>query len=87
MIYNFFYLKCAINLNENCRVTCRKTKMCPLNITILHKFLYGFTKRSTKYLFFKKKISHEKRWKYVLLLRLKPNLKKTGYTEKKGAGF
>ena len=49
-----------MNLNENCRVTCRKTKMCPLNITLLHKFLYGFTKRNTKYLFLQKNLTRKK---------------------------
>ena len=38
VIYNFFYFKCTINLNENFRKTCRKTKMCPFNLTFLRKF-------------------------------------------------
>ena len=34
--------------------------MCPLNITLLHKFLYGFTKRSTKYMFLQNKSNTKK---------------------------
>ena len=48
MIYNIFYFKCAINLNDNFRITWRKAKICPLNITVLYKFFYGITTRSTK---------------------------------------
>ena len=43
MILNFFYFKCAINLIDNCRVICRKTKMCPFNITFIHKLLHRIT--------------------------------------------
>ena len=38
MSYIFFYFKCAININDNFRITCRKTKMSPLNITLFTSF-------------------------------------------------
>ena len=45
MIYNFFYFKCAVNLNDNFRITCRKMKMTPLNITFLEKiFVWNYNK-------------------------------------------
>ena len=57
MIYYFFYFKCAINLNDSCRIICRKTKMCPLNITFLHTFLYRIAIKSMKSLFLKKNLT------------------------------
>ena len=56
MIYSFFYFKCTISLNDNCRITCRKTKMCPLNITFLHKPLYRITTTILKSLFLQKNL-------------------------------
>ena len=86
MIYNFFYFKCTINLNENFRKTCRKTKMCPFNLTFLRKFLYRITTRSTKSLFLQncltKKIS-----KCLRVVRFKPNVRKTAHPEKKQLDF
>ena len=60
MIDNFFYLKCAINLNDKFRIICRKTQIYHLNITILHKFLCTITKRSTKNLFLHKNLRRTK---------------------------
>ena len=60
MIYNFSYRKYAININDIFRITWKKTKMCPLNITILHKFLSRITKRSTKNLFLHKNLRTKK---------------------------
>ena len=57
MIYNFFYFNCKINLIDNCRVICRKTKMCPLNITFLHKFLHRIIIKSMKSSFLHKKFN------------------------------
>ena len=54
MIYNFFCFKCGINLIDNCRIICRKTKMCHFNITFLHKFLYRITITSMESFFYKK---------------------------------
>ena len=53
--FNYFHFKCAINLRENCKIMCRKTKTCSLNITFLHKFLYRVSIRSMKSLFLSKK--------------------------------
>ena len=47
-------------------------KMCPLNITIFHQFLYRITTGSTKSLF---------------LHRFEPNVKKTGCTKKSRLTF
>ena len=54
MIHKFFYFKCAINLNENCVIICRKMKLCPLNITFLHKFLYRISMMTMKRWFLQK---------------------------------
>ena len=44
-----------MNLNDNCRIICRKTKMCPLNITFLHKvFVLNCNKEFEKLVFNKK---------------------------------
>ena len=51
----FSYFKYPIKLRANCRINCRKTITCPLNITFLHKFLYRFTMRSMKNVFLMKK--------------------------------
>ena len=86
MIYNFFYFKCTINLNENFRKTCRKTKMCPFNLSFLCKFLYRITTRSRKSLllqnYLTKKIS-----KCLRVVRFKPNVRKTAHPEKKQLDF
>ena len=57
MIYNFFCFKCGINLTDNCRIICRKTKMCHFNITFLHKFLYRITITSMESLFLQKNLT------------------------------
>ena len=57
MIYNFFCFKCGINLIDNCRIICRKTKMCHFNITFLHKFLYRITITSMESLFLQKNLT------------------------------
>ena len=44
----FSYFKYPIKLQANCRINCRKTITCPLNITFLHKFLYRVTMTSMK---------------------------------------
>ena len=59
-IYIFLYFKCIINLNDNCRIICRKMKMCLLNITSLHTFLYRITTRKTKSLFLHKNLTRKK---------------------------
>ena len=59
MIDNFFYFKCAINLNDNCRIICRKTKMSSLNVTLLYRFLYRISIKGIKSLFFTEK-SHKR---------------------------
>ena len=56
---NFFDFKCAINVNDKCRVTCRKTKMCPLNITFLHKPFYKIVIKSLKSLFLHKNLTRK----------------------------
>ena len=57
MIYNFFCFKCAINLNDSHSIICRKMKICPLNITFLHKFLYRIPIKSMKSLFLQKNLT------------------------------
>ena len=47
-IFNYFYFMCAINLRDNCKTICSKTKTCPLNITFLYKFLYRVISISMK---------------------------------------
>ena len=86
MIYNFFYFKCTINLNENFRKTCRKTKMCPFNLRFLRKFLYRITTRSTKSLFLQNYLT-KKLSKCLLVVRFKPNVRKTAHPEKKQLDF
>ena len=82
MTYNFFSFICAINLNDNLRITCRKTKICLFNFRFLHTFLYRITTRSTKSLFLQnyltKKIS-----KCLRVVRFKPNVRKTAHPVKK----
>ena len=51
MIYNCFSFNYAINCNDNCRIICSKTKICPLNITFLQKILYRIVINSMKNLF------------------------------------
>ena len=45
-----------IKLYANCRINCRKTIACPLNITFIHKLSYRVTMRSMKSLFLMKKL-------------------------------
>ena len=56
MIYSFFHFKCTVNLNGNCRITSRKTKICPFNITFLYKPLYRITTTILKSLFLQKNL-------------------------------
>ena len=55
-LLSFFYFKCAIHLNDNFKITCRKAKMSTLKITFLHRFFDRFTTRSTKTLSLHKNI-------------------------------
>ena len=59
-IFNFFYFKCTIDLIDNIKITCRKSKMCLLNITFLHKLFYRITTRITKSLFLHKTLARKK---------------------------
>ena len=61
MICNFSYFRCAINLNDDFRITCRKTKMCILNITFSHKLLCRIARDSTKSLFLNKNLGRKKK--------------------------
>ena len=54
---NFFFFKCALNLNENFRITIRKTKICPLHIRFLHMFWYRITIGRAKTLFLLKNLT------------------------------
>ena len=36
---------CATELSANCGLIWRKTNICPLNISFLHKFLYSYSKK------------------------------------------
>ena len=55
----FFYFKCAISLNENCRIRFRKMKMCPLDIVFLHKVLYRIAIKCRESLFLQKNLTRE----------------------------
>ena len=57
MIYNVFYFKCGINVNDNFRRTCKKTTKSALNITLLDKFIYRIIARSTKSLLLHKNLT------------------------------
>ena len=52
----FSYFNYPIKLHGNCRINCRKTITCSLNITFLHKLFYRVTMRSMKSLFLMKKL-------------------------------
>ena len=57
IIYNFFYFKCGINLNDKCRIICRRTKMSHLHITFFHKSLHSITTSSPESLFLQKNLT------------------------------
>ena len=78
-----FYFKCAINVNDYCKVTCRKTKMLTIIKRFLPKFLYKITTRKTKGFLLHKNLKKKGKSKYLLLLRFKPNVGRTAYIEKK----
>ena len=59
MIYNFFDFKCGINVNDGFRITCRKTMISALNITLLGKFMYRIITRSTKSLLLHKNLTRK----------------------------
>ena len=59
MIKKFFFVKCAINLNDDCRLIWRKTKKCPLNITLSNKFFYIITIKSIKTLSLQKNLTRK----------------------------
>ena len=60
MTYTIFYSNCTISLKENSRIICRKTTMCPLDITFLHTFLYRITRKSTERFFLHKNLTKKK---------------------------
>ena len=82
MIDSIFYFKCAINLNETSRITCKKTKMRPLNTTFYINVCIEFPQGVQKTCFYTI-IEQEERSKHLLLFTFKPNAGKTADTEKK----
>ena len=58
-IDNFFFFKCAINLNENFRIAIRKTKIYPLHIRFLHMFWYRNITGRAKNLFLLKNLTRK----------------------------
>ena len=84
MTYIFFYFKCSVYVNDNCRIICRKMKICPFNITFLLTFLYRIAIKDMKSLFVQKNLTR-KLTKYILLLKFEPKAGKAAYTERKTA--
>ena len=44
--------------SDNCRIICRKTKMCPLNILILHKVFIGIKPKEYEKLVLTEKVTN-----------------------------
>ena len=82
IVYNFFYFKCAINLNDNCRLICKRTNICPLNIMFIHKFLYIIIITSIKNFILQNNLTR-KTMKRFYSVQISAKLRKTAYTERK----